>query len=266
MIFFSIYINVTKPRLEEQHSLVPICKISHYCYSIQGTWPRWRQHDKVYLGFRIQLFLRNYQRRRPWIQSSFGYCQRYSDLIISTRKKDTKSHLLMKVQYGPYTCSFNLVRKQNNCMPFSLINWPWSNPSTLIRSLAVRGQHLNGDSDLTFSSSSNLNSTAALSDKMISKDYDYRCQYNYFWGISISLFEVWHVIGVYCLVWVYAHQFTQTFRALKVRHISKRIQHDPACETQPKMWWRVSLMSVWGSVPHKMGNYYIIRGPRTGFD
>ena len=39
-------INVTKPRMEEQNSLVPICKITisiRYCYSIQG--PRWRQHD-----------------------------------------------------------------------------------------------------------------------------------------------------------------------------------------------------------------------------
>ena len=42
-------INVTKPRLKEQNSLVPNYKriISiHYCYSIGGTWPIWRQHDK----------------------------------------------------------------------------------------------------------------------------------------------------------------------------------------------------------------------------
>ena len=45
----SIDINVTKPRLVEQNSLVPNCKMIisiHYCCSIRGTWPRWRQHDK----------------------------------------------------------------------------------------------------------------------------------------------------------------------------------------------------------------------------
>ena len=43
---FPIDINVTKPSLEEQNSLVPSCKMIisvHYCYWIQGTWPRRRQ-------------------------------------------------------------------------------------------------------------------------------------------------------------------------------------------------------------------------------
>ena len=36
-------------RLEEQNSLVVLLKMIlsiHYCYSIRGTRPRWRQHDK----------------------------------------------------------------------------------------------------------------------------------------------------------------------------------------------------------------------------
>ena len=46
-----IDLSVTKPRLQKkkQNSLDPICKMVtsiHYCYSIRGTWPRWRQHDK----------------------------------------------------------------------------------------------------------------------------------------------------------------------------------------------------------------------------
>ena len=43
-----IDINVTKPKLEEHKSLVPNCRMifsMHYCCSIRGTWPRWRQHD-----------------------------------------------------------------------------------------------------------------------------------------------------------------------------------------------------------------------------
>ena len=46
---FPIDSNVTKPRLEKQTSLVHICEVIvsiHYCYSIQGTRPRWRQHGK----------------------------------------------------------------------------------------------------------------------------------------------------------------------------------------------------------------------------
>ena len=45
-------INAPKARLKKQTSLVPICKMIisiHYCYLIWGTWPRWRQHDKVLL-------------------------------------------------------------------------------------------------------------------------------------------------------------------------------------------------------------------------
>ena len=43
------HINVTKPRLEEQTSLLPKCKMNiniHYCYLTQRICPRWRQHDK----------------------------------------------------------------------------------------------------------------------------------------------------------------------------------------------------------------------------
>ena len=45
-----IGINVTKPMLEEQMSLVPNFKTIesiHLCYSIRETWSRWRQQDQV---------------------------------------------------------------------------------------------------------------------------------------------------------------------------------------------------------------------------
>ena len=48
-----IDVNVTKPRLEEQNSLVPNCKMIitiRYHYSIWGTWPRWSQQDKGLLS------------------------------------------------------------------------------------------------------------------------------------------------------------------------------------------------------------------------
>ena len=47
--FIMVQPSNTKLRLEEQHSLVPIYRITIticYCYSIRGTWPRWGQHDK----------------------------------------------------------------------------------------------------------------------------------------------------------------------------------------------------------------------------
>ena len=63
--FFSIK-SITKLRLEGKNSLVPFWTMHnsiHYCNWIQGTWPRWRQHDKGLLFDKSSV--------RPWKKKFF---------------------------------------------------------------------------------------------------------------------------------------------------------------------------------------------------